>query len=140
MRQGISLIIVDNEDNVEVLLQRLNVVDAVPLSTLYDNVDKVEDLVFYHVMKTSQEEAERFAYCYNLRRALLWVDGHVHAHGGDLNWVKASLFRIEPARPIPVPEVQVAVDKALPAGFSTLPSFQAPEERDDPYADLGYRR
>lgn len=134
LSEGISLIIVDDEQEIARVLQLLGVDEAVPLRDMVNVLDRMYDVVFFEVFEGSMSNAEKYLHAYNVRRAIVVHEGRAKAFGRDLNWIKQSLqckARLVEEGILPPPQMKFVQQP---------PCWQQPEEKDDPYADLGYGR
>jgi hypothetical protein len=136
MSQGISLILVDDENEIPSLLPLLHIDNVVALDDMINHLDTLYDEVFYVLFTGPESAAEKYLHMYNVRRAIVVHSGKAKAHGRDLTWIKAVLgnSKREVVRGVlPEPKLNLGfLDRS--GGFSQ------PEEKDDPYAELGYRR
>ena len=134
LSEGISLIIVDDEQEVARVLQLLGVDEAVPLGDMVKVLDRLYDVVFYEVFEGSMANAEKYLHAYNVRRAIVVHEGKAKAFGRDLNWIKQSLqckARLVEEGILPPPNLNFVRQP---------PVWHQQEERDDPYTELGYSR
>ena len=136
MSPGISLILVDDENEIPSLLPLLHVDKVVALDDMINHIDTLYDEVFYVVFTGPESDAEKYLHMYNVRRAIVVHKGKAKAHGRDLSWIKAVLGNRKR-------EVVKGVlpEPKLNLGFlDRSQGIPQAEEKDDPYADLGYRR
>lgn len=121
---GISLLVVDTPENLSLLRDKLGVGEPMHIDNLISNVSQVEDLVFYTPFHDGRTLAEQYITSFNIRRAVIAIGDKVTVHGRDLGWMKAVVA----AKATPAPNQCVRHGIAIP------------EERDDPWQDLGYTR
>ena len=133
--EGISLILVDNEADVDKVVHLLKVTHTAPLDDMIKHIDVMYDVAFVKVFDGTLRNAESYLHAYNIRRALLVHSGKVQAFGRDLGWLQASLQATSPVvekGDLPAPDLSHV--------FQRQNGFVQAEEKDDPYAELGYRR
>ena len=120
---GISLLVVDTPENLSKLTKKLGIGQPMHIDNLISNVSQVEDLVFYTPFHDGRTLAEQYITSFNIRRAAIAIGDKITVHGRDLGWMKAVV-----ATAAPEPHQRVCQGITIP------------EERDDPWEDLGYRR
>lgn len=135
LSEGISLILVDDEAEIAKVQSLLGVTAVVALDDMVNHLDVMYEVAFTVVFTGGLENAIKYLRAYNVRRAIVVNEGKATAYGRDLTWIKMSLNYS--ARKI---EEGVLPEPKLNLDFMKGRSFEQPAERDDPYADLGYRR
>ena len=118
---GINLIVADSAEEIENLRQILGVSSVSALKSMEQMIFVDPDTVFFSVLRTKQEMEKLFSF-FTVKRGVMSYGGHRDLVGFNVDWVKkilASKKSAEPPKQIVIPQ---------------------PEEKDDPYADLGYRR
>jgi hypothetical protein len=134
---GVSIVLADSESEVNRLLATLGVSVAHPLSSLQDVCLTEPDAVFTAVLD-SQTKMERLTQFLTVRRGVMSFQGKRKFIGFNVDWMTRVLVTddldraitvaaqppVEPVRTMPKPVLVVVND----------------EERDDPYAELGYGR
>jgi hypothetical protein len=135
LSEGISLILVDDEAEIVQVQDFLGVTAAVPLDDMVKHLDVMYEVAFTVVFKGGLENALKYLHAYNVRRAIVVVEGKATAYGRDLTWIKKSLqFSSRKVTEGVLPEPKLNLD------FMQGRSFEQPVERDDPYESLGYGR
>lgn len=138
MSIGISLIIVDDENDLTAIAERLHMKrdDLVPVSQMVNNLQRMYDIVFYDVCQGPVEHAENYMHAYNIRRGIVVNRGTKRCYGRDFDWMKLAIDKcITAAKPAPL-NLCRELDQPGQEGICHL----LPEEKDDPHADLGYAR
>lgn len=131
--KGISLILVDNEDEVARVAKLLNVTQTSPLSDMINHLDVMDDIAFVQVFDGTLAHAVSYLHAFNIRRAILSHSGKFEAYGHDMGWLQVTLQSANvPVKKGVLPPPVFKFDQAN--GFAQV------EEKDDPYTDLGYRR
>ena len=118
---GINLIVADSAEEIENLRKILGVTSVSALKSLEQMVFVDPDTVFFSVLRTKKEMEKLFGF-FTVKRGVMSYGGHRDLVGFNVDWVKkilASKKSAELPKPIVIPQ---------------------PEEKDDPYTDLGYRR
>lgn len=133
--EGISLILVDNESEVGRVVKLLGVTHTAPLDDMIKHLDQMYEIAFVKVFDGTLRHAESYLHAYNIRRAIMVHSGKVQAFGRDLGWLQASLQSRKP-----VVEKGVLPEPVLKFASKAAEGFSQPEEKDDPYIDLGYAR
>jgi len=131
---GISIILADNEAEVDRLVRILGLTDVYPLSALAEMTVISTDTVFFAV-QSDTAHLERLPNLLSVRRGVISIEGKRRHLGFNVDWMSRLLAEkdldkaIEAAAVIPVPK---------PAPKMTV--IEGTFERDDPYESLGYRR
>lgn len=130
---GVSIVLADSEVELQRLLKHLGVAVSYPLERLVEVSLSNPEAVF-HVILATQGEMDRLVQYLNVRRGITSVAGKRNFIGFNVDWMTRMLAERDldraievataPVRPMPKP-VLVRMDD---------------EERDDPYAELGYAR
>jgi hypothetical protein len=131
---GISIIIADSEDEALTIAAGLGItethlIEALPHLLMPD----LENEVFIAVLNGPVENMKSYANRFNVRRGVLSVKGKREFIGFNVDWMKKLMSRPKPSHD----EVRV-LKSSMPVGFSNV--FEGLAEKDDPHADLGYRR
>ena len=134
-RHGISIIMADSGDEVDSIIHLLGITEAFPLRSLEQMFQLDPDAVYFVVMRT-KEEMTKFAEDFTVKRGVMSVGGHRSSLGFNVDWMSKILLK---PRTQPSPSVAAVVEKALPKAFTAI-EIPPHIEKDDPYADLGYRR
>ncbi|MNZ54931.1 hypothetical protein D3C78_728440 [compost metagenome] len=133
-RNGISIILADSNEAVDCILKDLSVEEAFPFRSLEQVFNLDPEAVYFAIFRT-KAEMEKFASFLSVKRGVMCVDGKREIMGFNVDWMQKIILK--PRNPISVPRaVNDPMVKAMPAGFS----IHLQGEKDDPYADLGYRR
>lgn len=131
---GISIILADNEAEIDRLVRILGLTDVYPLSALAEMTVISTDTVFFAV-QSDTAHLERLPNLLSVRRGVISVEGKRRHLGFNVDWMSRLLAEkdldkaIEAVADIPVPK---------PAPKMTV--IEGTFERDDPYESLGYRR
>jgi hypothetical protein len=130
---GVSIVLADSEVELQRLLKHLGVAVSYPLERLVE-VSLSDPEAVFHIILTTQGEMDRLVQYLNVRRGVTSVAGKRNFIGFNVDWMTRMLAERDldqaievataPVRPMPKP-VLVRMDD---------------EERDDPYAELGYVR
>ena len=125
-RSGISIILADSHEEIESLLKVVEVEQAFPLKDIQQTFMIDQDAVYYAVLP-NQEQMDRLLQYFSVKRGVTSVAGKRSCVGYSVDWIKLCLRRTTNPSRIPTVTVPPNVDNVL---------F---EEKEDPFADLGYK-
>ena len=116
---GIRIIVADSADEIELIAEKLGIGKPAMLKSMESLIFIDPDTVFYSIMRTKPEMEKLLAH-FNVRNGVISCNGVRQLVGFNLDWTKRILSMNRPSPPPPV-------------------TFMESEEREDPYAALGYR-
>lgn len=118
---GINLIVADSAEEIENIREILGIGSVSALKSIEQMIFIDPDTVFYSILRTKSEMEKLFGF-FSVKRGVMSYSGHRDLVGFNVDWAKRILAgkkAVEAPKPIEIVQ---------------------PEEKDDPYADLGYRR
>ncbi len=132
---GVSVVLADSETEVDAILVKLGVSHAYPLSQMSGEALNDPDPVFFAVLAT-QAKMDRLVQMLSVRRGITSVAGKRNFVGFNVDWMGKLMAERDLDKAI-AEVTKAPAQVTMPKPVLVVPSD---EERDDPYADLGYRR
>jgi hypothetical protein len=127
---GISIILADSQLEVDKIMDVLGLTDVYEFRSVTQNFLTDPEAVFYVILKT-KDEMIRFTEILSVRRGVISANGKRESIGFNVDWMKKIMAKSKA-------DTARILKAALPVGFSN--TFEGLAEKDDPHADLGYRR
>lgn len=119
---GINLIVADSAEEIENLRVILGVGAVSSLKSFEQMIFVDPDTVFFSILRSKSEMEKLFGF-FTVKRGVMSYGGHRDLVGFNIDWTKKILAGNKPQ-----PEVRKPIE------------IPQPEEKDDPYVDLGYHR
>jgi len=122
---GINLILADSMSAVDAIAVELDIEEVYPVEELIQTY-RTSPHATYFALGDSVPELEQLATYFTVRRGVIRVDGKDKFLGSNVDWMTKLLVKTSKT---------AAAEKV-----QTIRSFTVPEEKDDPFEELGYAR